>query len=101
VAHGISDIFGTSGTTGWYAFWSGFAADLPLVGGAYLLARKHNCHTHRCWRVGRHPVDGTSYIVCRKHHPDTYRTAADIAAEHRAAMSAMSQEQITATDADC
>lgn len=58
---------------GWYLFWSGIGADfseLALIAPLYVMVRKHNCHIHRCWRVGRHPVVGTDYIVCRKHHPD-------------------------------
>ncbi|HVU74528.1 MAG TPA: hypothetical protein VHE83_16300 [Mycobacteriales bacterium] len=94
------NIFGTD-SGGWYAFWSGFAQGVPLFGGLYLLARKHNCHVHRCWRIGRHPVDGTSYVTCRTHHPDGHKTAADINAEHRAALAKLSSEEIAATDADC
>ena len=94
------NIFGTDGG-GWYSFWSGFAQGVPLIGGVYLLARKHNCHVHGCWRVGRHPVDGTSYIVCKGHHPAGSTSAQDIAAEHKAAMTALTEEQIDATDADC
>ena len=30
------------------------------------LVRKHNCHERRCWRVGRHAVDGTPW--CNRHH---------------------------------
>jgi hypothetical protein len=101
VAHGILDLFGTNGSTGWYAFWSGFAADVPLIGGAYLLARKHNCHVHGCWRVGRHAVDGTSYIVCRRHHPEGKKSAADINREHREALARLTQDEIVGTDADC
>jgi hypothetical protein len=87
VAH-LFDIFGTNGSNDWYGFWSGFAADVPLIGGAYLLGRKHNCHVHGCWRVGRHPVDGTSYIVCRRHHPHGNKSARDIARESSAAVRA-------------
>lgn len=94
------NIFGTDGG-GWYAFWSGFAQGVPLFGGLYLLARKHNCHVHGCWRVGRHPVDGTSYIVCKSHHPAGATSAQDVVDGHRAALAAMTEEQIEATDADC
>lgn len=27
------------------------------------------CHVGRCWRPGRHAVDGTPYRTCRRHHP--------------------------------
>lgn len=54
---------------GWYLFWSGFAADLGMFAAIAAYLRKHNCHQHRCWRIGRHPIDGTPFVVCRKHHP--------------------------------
>lgn len=56
-----------------YGSWSGvFGATsvFAFIPTGYVLARKHNCHVHRCWRLGRHPVDKTPYHVCRKHHPD-------------------------------
>jgi hypothetical protein len=52
-----------------YAFWSGAGSDLgevALLGGMITLVRKHNCHERRCWRVGRHVVDGTPW--CNHHH---------------------------------
>ena len=67
-----------------YNFISGPLADIPLLGGAIAIYRKHNCHAKGCWRVGRHPVEGTSYIVCRKHHPHETPTAEQIIAEHAA-----------------
>ena len=53
----------------YYGFWSGFGSDLGevallgAVAGAY---HKHACHQARCWRVGRHTVDGTPW--CNHHH---------------------------------
>ena len=52
-----------------YAFWSGTGSDLgelAIIGGMITLVRKHNCHERRCWRVGRHVVDGTPW--CNHHH---------------------------------
>jgi hypothetical protein len=56
----------------WYGLWSGFGGALPdvliltaLAGWLY----HNNCHQHRCWRVGRHPVGDTGIRVCRRHHP--------------------------------
>lgn len=72
--HWLSHIAGLDNASGaWYLWWSGLAADLPefaVVWGLIALARKHTCHIHRCWRVGRHPVDGTTFVVCRRHHPE-------------------------------
>lgn len=66
-----------------YAWWSGAGSDiseLVLLGGLYALLRKHNCHVHRCWRIGRLPVeiDGASYVVCRRHHPRGAPTHEDL-----------------------
>lgn len=61
---------GTGNEAGpWYGFWSGFGSDLgevALVGAVLGGYRKHNCHQSRCWRIGRHIVDGTPW--CNKHH---------------------------------
>lgn len=56
----------------WYNFWSGAGADLgqlAILGAAIGLYRKHNCHVHRCWRIGKSQIDGTPWVVCHKHHP--------------------------------
>jgi hypothetical protein len=53
----------------WYAFWSGFGSDLGLFGAAAVFLRRHNCHTRRCWRMGRFPDQATGYVLCQKHHP--------------------------------
>lgn len=53
-----------------YAFVSGWGADLSLVGGAFMLYRKHNCHVHYCLRICRFDVAGTPYRACKKHHPE-------------------------------
>lgn len=53
----------------WYAFWSGFGSDiseLAIVGAVVGGYKKHNCHQRRCWRIGRHVVDGSPY--CDRHH---------------------------------
>jgi hypothetical protein len=66
--HGGPDLY--------YNFWSGFGSDLgeatliSAVGiGVYTGARKVNCHTKGCWRIGHHALEGTPYILCRRHHP--------------------------------
>jgi hypothetical protein len=55
-----------------YGFFSGFGSDLgqvTLIGGAFVLYRRHNCHVARCWRIGRIGVaDGL--IVCSRHHTE-------------------------------
>jgi hypothetical protein len=53
----------------YYGFWSGFGSDLgevALVGAVLGGYKKHNCHQPRCWRIGRHVVDGTPW--CNRHH---------------------------------
>lgn len=69
------------GSSRWYLWWSGIGADLgevAIVVSLFAGVRRHNCHVHRCLRVGRHPVAGTTYVVCRRHHPDGAPTAADV-----------------------
>ena len=77
---GISHFFGLDGAE-FYSFWSGIGADigqLALIGGAIGLYRKHNCHVHRCWRMGKAPIEGTPWIVCHHHHPVGKPTEAHI-----------------------
>lgn len=73
-----------------YNLWSGFGGALPdvliltaLAGWLY----HNNCHQHRCWRIGRHPVGDTGLRVCRRHHPVLGRherlTAGKIAELHQ------------------
>lgn len=57
----------------YYGFWSGFGSDLSelaIVGGLVAVYRRHNCHQHWCWRVGRFPVGDGQFVTCRRHHPD-------------------------------
>lgn len=74
-----------------YLFWSGIFSALPSIGvfgvliGAY---RKHNCHIHGCWRIGRHPHG--RYVLCAKHHPEGAPTVDSIESEQQF------QEQILA-----
>lgn len=66
--------YNTPGTPPGYNYWSAFGSVFPWSMGliaavlqhSYLIARKNNCHTHGCWRVGSLPVG--DYRVCRKHH---------------------------------
>jgi hypothetical protein len=69
-----------------YNFISGPLADITLLGGAYAIIRRHNCHVKGCWRIGRHPVHGTSYIVCARHHPHRKPTARQVLEAHNAAV---------------
>ena len=82
--HWLSHFLGLDNLSGpYYGFWSGFGSDLSelaIAGGLYGVLRKYNCHVRRCWRSGRHPVEGTTFTVCRHHHPEGKPTAADIRA---------------------
>ena len=69
-----------------YNFISGPLADITLLGGAYAIARRHNCHVKGCWRIARAQVLGTSYVVCRKHHPHDKPTAQTIIDAHNQAI---------------
>lgn len=69
---------GLAGTGPVYGFWSGFGSDVSeftLLGLAYGAYRKHNCHGRRCWRIGRHVVNGTPW--CNRHHQEARKGSAD------------------------
>lgn len=57
------------GATNAYAFFSGPLGDLSILGAGLGLYWHHTCHVGRCFRLGRHHVEGTPYTTCRKHHP--------------------------------
>lgn len=66
----ISGARNESGTL--YGLWSGLGGALPDIMLPIALAGwywHHTCHVSRCWRPGRHAVDGTAYRACRRHHP--------------------------------
>ena len=58
-----------------YDFLSGIFGGSAFLTGAWVLVRKNNCEVHRCWRLGRHPVEGTGHRVCRRHNPEGRITA--------------------------
>ncbi len=86
VRHWLAIHTGTVNESGpYYGFWSGFGSDLgeaTLIGavsvGVYTGARKVNCHTKGCWRIGHHPLEGTPYHLCKHHHPDVPTTGASL-----------------------
>lgn len=52
-----------------YDLWSGSGSDageVTILAAAIAAYRKHQCHQGRCWRIGRHQVDGTPW--CNRHH---------------------------------
>jgi hypothetical protein len=71
----------------WYAFWSGFGADLGEFAFVLIVWRKFQCHADGCRRLGLHRVHGTHFVTCRKHHPehkgDKPATAEEIAERYR------------------
>ncbi|MCU1587556.1 MAG: hypothetical protein JWN31_1049 [Frankiales bacterium] len=57
----------------WYLWWSGMFSNLTIFAAMIIFYRKHNCHIHGCWRIGRHTAvdaNGVEHIVCKSHHPD-------------------------------
>ena len=53
-----------------YQWWSGAGSDLSevmLLVGLVAWYRHHNCHQHRCWRLGR--FQHGHFVLCHKHHP--------------------------------
>jgi hypothetical protein len=79
--HWIQQVTGTANETGkWYAFWSGFGADLEEFGIVVLvfgIYKRHKCQS--CWRpalkggLGR--VAGTHYETCHRHTNKVEHTA--------------------------
>ena len=71
--HWLAVFLGLSSETGrFYAFWSGFGGSIPDILILTAIAgwlHHNNCAQHRCWRLGRHVVDGTGIRTCRLHHP--------------------------------
>lgn len=71
----------------YYGFFSGFGSDLQEFGvfallfGAY---HRHNCHTPRCWRIGRYHVAGGEFTVCGRCYPGGPPQARHILAAHQA-----------------
>jgi hypothetical protein len=66
----------TNGGGRWYLWWSGMFGNLTIFAALIVFYRKHNCHIHRCPRVGRHAAvdaNGLEYVVCKHHHPDLGR----------------------------
>jgi hypothetical protein len=68
---GIDDVSGR-----WYAWWSGFAGDVALIGAIivwpFVNYRRHNCQVKGCWRIGRHEFTEPNEIkrsLCWRHHP--------------------------------
>lgn len=86
--HGLAHVLGLDDLAGpFYGFWSGFGSDLSelaLLGAAYGLWRRHNCHVKGCWRIGRLPVEGTPHVVCQRHHPRGQPTHQQVHLEHAA-----------------
>lgn len=50
-----------------YQWWSGPGGDLGLLAALCLFALKHNCHTHRCPRIGR-MLGADGHHRCKRHH---------------------------------
>lgn len=79
----------SSGNSDWYLFPSGWGSIIipPLLTAVpivWVLLRKHNCETHRCWRLGRHTT-AAGHVVCRRHMPGGAPAASDVHRAHHAA----------------
>lgn len=51
--------------------WAGDTGTLSIFGLFWITWRRHNCHSPRCLRVGRHikVVEGHHELYCPKHLP--------------------------------
>jgi hypothetical protein len=77
VHHWMLHVSGSDDVSGpEYGWWSGFGSVFPWSMGilagiwthAVQNARKSNCHTHGCWRIGSYPVGDSNYKVCKRCH---------------------------------
>lgn len=68
--HDLWYYLGLTSPNDWpYLAFSGVVPCLALLGGAWSLIRRHNCHQPGCWRIGRVERDGR--IHCHRHHQGT------------------------------
>jgi hypothetical protein len=69
IVRAIVHVLGLDNASGaWYLLWSGFFGDITIIGGAFALYHRFNCHESRCWRLAKHTHDGSPY--CTKHKPE-------------------------------
>ncbi len=47
---------------------------ITVLGAIIGLYKRFNCNQSRCWRIGRHRVEGTTYRTCAKHTTLEYHT---------------------------
>jgi hypothetical protein len=64
----IQDMWWPESSQG-YAVFSSIGGDTAILGAITVFYRTKNCHEPRCWRLGKHQVEGTPYTVCHRHHP--------------------------------
>jgi hypothetical protein len=91
-----------------YGAFSGWVSDLGLlaiVGGIITLAKHHNCHVHRCWRIARHTFTDENSIevrVCKRCHPNIDHkhklTREDLKGSHAAKLRAAADELLRIHD---
>jgi hypothetical protein len=60
-----------AGTPWTYQLWSGIIPGLTvltLFGAVLSMYHLHNCHSARCWRIGKHRINGTPW--CTRHEAE-------------------------------
>ena len=65
---GVHPYPASSGTAWPYQLWSGFIPALTvltLLGAAVSYYHVRNCHHEKCWRIGKHLINGTPW--CTRH----------------------------------
>lgn len=84
-----------AGTPWTYQLWSGFIPALTVLsllgslGAAYHL---HNCHADRCWRIGKHRVEGTPWCTRHLAQAKAERTAVAVLESIEAVVLALAEQ---------
>lgn len=48
---------------------------ITIFGALIGFYKRFNCNQAKCWRIGRHKVDGTTYHTCAKHTTIKFHSA--------------------------
>lgn len=83
-----------------YQMWSGIIPSLTVLslfgslGAAYHL---HNCHADRCWRIGKHRIEGTPWCTRHMRLATTERTQLAVMLSIEAAVQSLAELAVLTT----